>query len=213
MMMREICILEMLRQNPHPNICSYLGCEVSPDNYVQGLVFQKLPVTLTKVFRDIAWRRAVGEEVRPHPPLESVVDDIRAAIQHLRSLGLVYVDVKGSNIMWNDASRRWCLIDFAHCYAPGTQFTNAVPGTPGWWDPDTKVVSETLVESMLKKLETYVLTGERPRDPSNAAQGEMMDTNFKRNVGRYIDRRDAQAKAKLESEASDDSRGITIANK
>lgn len=162
---------------------------------MQSLVFKQLDVTLAEVVLKVLFDRAVGRELRPHPPLDNVISDIRSAIAHLQLLGYLYTDVKGHNVMWDPTARHWCLIDFSECYSPGTRFTHGVSGTPGWIDPDARVVTVELVESMLVKLEEYVRTGLEPlpreitRDEHNA--------NFDRNVATAIAVKAAVAKTSV----------------
>lgn len=209
--MREICVLEVLRLHPHPNVCPYFGCDVSPsDQQVQGLVFERMDLPLDRVVSPINFDRAVGNDERPHPPLDHVVRDIRNATAHLHSLGFLYMDIKPANIMWKataeDASAgRWCLIDFSECYAPGTTFTHGVPGTPGRTDDDARVVTDGLLESMLAKLALYIKTGLEPSTSGDSIN--QLQINFDRNVAKAIAAKVAKGelKAKAEAHTADDS--------
>lgn len=162
-----------------------------------------MKVTLSDVMTRIRFSKAVGEDIKPHPPLGKVVKDVRAATTHLQSLGFIYTDVKADNIMWdaavNGSPGRWRLIDFSECYAPGTRFSHAVNGTPGWMDPDATVVTVELLETMLLKLEEYVQTGLEPL-PSWTTR-EKRDVNFRRNVARAIAKKEARAKVEAEAKA------------
>lgn len=184
--MREICILESLRRHPHPNICPYLGCIVSPhDKHVEALAFKPLSVTLDEVLSKNRFDHAVGREISSYPPLDNVIANIRSATTHLQSLGYLYMDFKGANIMWdptpdNETSGRWCLIDFSECYVPGTRFKHGINGTPGWMDDDATVVTVELLASLHEKLEEYVLTGLEPLPLGTTREEE--DANFRLNV-------------------------------
>lgn len=109
---------------------------------------------------------------------DSVMSGVRPALDHLRSLGFVYLDIKTENIMWAwDEARegepktgRWCLIDFGDVYPPGKVFEHP-PGTYGW-NSDEGGVAEDLLEISLGYLTTYLKTGKRKFDgcPDSPAQ-------------------------------------------
>lgn len=162
-------INELVRANPHPNVLNYEGCIVQ-DGHVSGVVFRKLKVLLIDVVRakfgsDLA--RSISNsqyDVKNGdlPPLDNVMTDVRAGLQHLLSLGMVYLDISPRNIMWDDDDESWVLIDLSECYAPGTVFYDEIPGTPRWKDVNAHVVSKKLHEPMLAKLENYIKTGVLP---------------------------------------------------
>ncbi|KAK0621579.1 hypothetical protein B0T17DRAFT_534474, partial [Bombardia bombarda] len=46
--LQEAAVCELLKQHPHPNIATYLGCQVSPDGRITGLCFVEYKCTLMK---------------------------------------------------------------------------------------------------------------------------------------------------------------------
>lgn len=134
---------ELLTVNPHPNICPYLGCVVK-DGRITGIAQPNMEYDLC-----LHLRKNRIEDV------EGFIRDIRSALNHIRSLGVLYIDLKPDNIMWN--GERWCLIDCSECFAAGTTFRHCF-GTPGWMDPDARVVSDALIDTLVDNLEKYVRT-------------------------------------------------------
>lgn len=185
----------------HRNIVDFHGCIVE-NGHVAGLVLARLSETLSTIAFSV-WLKHV-QMGAPAPTLisddgipydhDSVMDDIRPAIEHLKKLGLIYLDLKLENIMWAwDTEKvkegevkqgRWCLIDFDDLYPAGKHF-DVAPGTPGW-KSDKGGVAEDLLEITLAKLSRYLTTGKMTGDhgePESEPSPEMVEY---RNIVRGI---------------------------
>ncbi|KAM0224777.1 hypothetical protein ACHAQD_001571 [Fusarium lateritium] len=108
---------EILRQNPHPNIAKYWGCEVI-EGTIRGLCYGRYAMTLYE-------RGEIGV------PLDTqhLLQGVKAGVAHLHSLGLVHNDISSSNIML-DAGDNPVIIDFDSCTREGEKLLKF--GTPDW---------------------------------------------------------------------------------
>ncbi|EAU87492.1 serine/threonine protein kinase [Coprinopsis cinerea okayama7 len=99
----EICVLEQLRKNPHPNLCDYYGCAVDS---------------------------TAGSQHYPRPTLhlETIAKGIVAGMRHLHAMGLAHNDISPSNIMIDEYGSP-VIIDFDNCSSFGQPCR---PGTPGY---------------------------------------------------------------------------------
>jgi len=145
LMEAETC--EILRKHPHPNIATYLGCQVS-DGRITGLCFAKYqrtlmqevnPENLTK--RQSRRSRQMAKDYNP------VLAGIRSGLGHLHSLGLVHNDINPRNIMFD--GEQAVIIDFDSCRKIGEDLGN-VGCTYEWCDETTK---QSVVENDLSALE------------------------------------------------------------
>lgn len=150
----EIQNLERISGDPHRNICKYYGCVVE-DDLVAGLAFERMDYTLSEAMNKI--RQGDSTVV---VDAEMVLRDIRAAIYHLLTLNLIYMDISSRNIMFKDSPNggRWCLVDFGLIFEVGHVFTSFC-GTPGWIDHSARVASVEVMEGSLKIVEEYILSG------------------------------------------------------
>ncbi|KAL1793585.1 hypothetical protein ACET3X_008567 [Alternaria dauci] len=122
-MLREIANCELLRKNPHPNICRYYGVDYDTKTKgVTALLFWKYAMTLTEF---------VTEKHIFDP--EKCVQDIRQGIQHIHSLGYAHVDIKPSNIFVDLKARpvRFVVGDFDSMQRQGSKLSYKC-GTIGW---------------------------------------------------------------------------------
>ncbi len=80
---------------------------------------------------------------RPRMPLQDVVklvDDVSAGLEAARKEGIVHLDVKPENIVWNSNQGVWKLVDFANAKVGADEVhrprPGAVSGTPGYMAPE-----------------------------------------------------------------------------
>ncbi|KAF2648603.1 hypothetical protein K491DRAFT_684560 [Lophiostoma macrostomum CBS 122681] len=128
-LLQEACTLELLQRNPHPNIVNYHGCIFVHDRIV-GLALDKYAQTLEQ---RVAHPTSRSSSLFPSRPLdvEICMQQIRAAVMHLHSLGLAHNDLNPMNVMLDEGDRA-VLIDFGSCQPVGQRLMTA--GTSGWYD-------------------------------------------------------------------------------
>jgi hypothetical protein len=160
---------------PHPNLAHFYGC-VAKEGYATSIVYERLHSTLEA---QVWGMKRVGhryvelddDERVPVDP-DAVMRDVRAAMAHIRARGLIYVDIKPSNIMWrahadthsdhkDEAGGEWCLIDFSECFPPGFVM-NQQFGSRGWVDTKARVVTDEVMEAALERLEAFARKGKMP---------------------------------------------------
>lgn len=159
---RELDNLHILQANPHRNICQYIGAVVNADGFVRYLAFEKLQATLAEVVCDVKWREADPSYPARFEsiPLDAytVLTEVCAAINHIRSLGYVYTDLHACNVMWrpatDDTPGAWCLIDFEHCYP-----VDDIKGVKPQKGKTTLELVDDRTEHDLNSLQDYIYTG------------------------------------------------------
>jgi serine/threonine protein kinase len=145
--LKEVRVYELLMMHPHPNIATYLGCQVS-GGAITGLCLEKYPRTLMKEVNPGAlMKRALRNTREAREDYSRVLTDIDSGIRHLHSLGLVHNDINPSNIMID--GDRAIIIDFGSCRKIGESLKD-VGRTYEWYDEE---VQQSLPENDLKALE------------------------------------------------------------
>jgi serine/threonine protein kinase len=145
--LKEARIYELLLQSPHPNIATYLGCQVD-DGTITGLCLKKYSHTLMKEVNPRALTKtALRSTLKPGKDYSSILADIENGIRHLHTLGLVHNDINPSNIMLDDD--RAIIIDFGSC-RNSRESLEDVGRTYGWYDGK---VQQSLPENDLAALE------------------------------------------------------------
>ena len=124
MVLHEAEIYEILKNNPHPNIIVYHGCQVIDDRVV-GLCLARYDSTLAE-------RLATNTAV----PKLSWYEGIKRGVEHLHQIGLIHNDLNPSNIMFD--GDRPVVIDFDSCKQTGQELGDKA-GTHGWALEDAKV--------------------------------------------------------------------------
>jgi serine/threonine protein kinase len=140
-MAREISRNELLQQNPHPNVARYHGVTISRDirfktavvgscdhDVVTGLVFQRYQYTLSEIFD--AQHPIAGVKIG-RVPIDQVVADVKAGIEHIHSLGFVHCDIKPDNIFYSTREDRFVVGDLDSCHEVDEGMRLKL-GTRGW---------------------------------------------------------------------------------
>lgn len=142
MLVDEANILEILKKNPHPNIVPYYGC-VAKRGRITGIVLQRYYSILDHRFL----RDASAFDV------EAFEQGLKAALQHIHSLGLAHNDINPSNIAL-DNNDHPVVIDWGSCKAFGAELLSA--GTPGWIDEDFDISKQDHDISAAEKVVRWV---------------------------------------------------------
>lgn len=109
-LLNEAKVLEMLSQNPHPNIEAYLGC-VADQGRIVRIALKKYKATFESKLDNVT-------------TLHKYMDQIESAAAHLHSLGYAHMDISPQNIMIDDNGQA-VLIDFDACLPFGETVTKA----------------------------------------------------------------------------------------
>lgn len=143
----ETQVCEALKKHPHPNIATYLGCQVSEGRII-GLCFTKYDRTLMQEANPNSLAKRQSRRRRQSKKNYSqVLTDIASGIQHLHSLGWVHNDINPMNIMFD--GERAVIIDFGSCRKAG-QYLDDVGRTYEWYDDSTQI---SMFDNDLKALE------------------------------------------------------------
>ncbi|KAK1037251.1 hypothetical protein LTR74_018824, partial [Friedmanniomyces endolithicus] len=142
LMSDEATVLECLKKRPHPNLIKYHGCTLK-DGRVTGLALEKHDVLLLYRYED-----------RPLPfNTAACMDEIRAGVRHLHSLGLAHNDLNPMNILL-DQDDHPVIIDFGSCKKFGEHLISA--GTPGWIDEEYVASAREHDEAALLKIDAWL---------------------------------------------------------
>ncbi|KAF1958622.1 kinase-like protein [Byssothecium circinans] len=142
LLLQEAEIMELLRQNPHPNIIRYHGSIIKRGRIV-GLVLDQHPRTLRN-------RVKHGSE---YFNAKHCLDGIKLGVSHLHTLGLAHNDLTPDNIMVREDDTP-VIIDFGSCQPFGDNLITA--GTPGWFDEDFTTSARQHDEIAFGKLEAWL---------------------------------------------------------
>jgi serine/threonine protein kinase len=139
-LLAEVRICELMKQNPHPNIARYLGCQVTEEK-IDGICFPRYGQTLMQAVNPRSFMKRKLSETRQglgeYSPMLEYLED---GVKHLHSLGLVHNDINPSNIMIDG---KWpVIIDFGSCRHVGESLDD-VGRTYEWFD-------ETVQTSLFK---------------------------------------------------------------
>ncbi|KAJ5946084.1 hypothetical protein N7454_002923 [Penicillium verhagenii] len=146
-MLKEARLYELLMRNPHLNIATYLGCQVS-NGTITGLCLKKYSHTLMKEVNPHSHMKRKLRATRvPDKAYSLVLTDVESGIKHLHSLGLVHNDLNSSNIMIDND--RGIIIDLDSCRRLGESLEGA-GRTFEWYD---EKVQRSRFDNDLKALE------------------------------------------------------------
>lgn len=133
--LQEAGVCELLKQHPHPNIASYLGCQVS-DGRITGLCFAAYPHTLMQeVNPQSHMKRKARSEFQGRKDYSRELARIKSGLEHLHALGLVHNDINPMNIMLD--GDKAVIIDFGSCRRVGESLED-VGRTYEWYDGQVK---------------------------------------------------------------------------
>ena len=122
-----------LANNPHPNICEFLGVEVI-NGKIAGICCKRYKDTLEERLNP---NRITKTQFKYREgslkDRQGFLDGVRAGIDHLHSLGFVHNDICPSNIMFKDDDTP-VIIDFS-ATRPIGQGPMEVTRTLDWFDP------------------------------------------------------------------------------
>lgn len=135
----EAKVCELLMRHPHPNVATYLGCQVS-DGRITGLCFTRYQHTLMQEVnprslskrKSRSTRRATGD----YGYMPAGIDGVESGIKHIHSLRLVHNDINPKNIMRD--GDRWVIIDFDSCRPVGDSL-QGVGRTYEWYDENVQL--------------------------------------------------------------------------
>ncbi|KAK7990364.1 hypothetical protein PG990_014644 [Apiospora arundinis] len=141
-MVTEIRACEILKDRPHPNIASYLGCLIK-DGKVRGLCFVKYTMTLT-------------QRLRMPKPLDShrCLQGIREGVKHLHQQGLIHDDLNPANIIVDEDDNP-IIIDFDSCKREGEKL-GLKAGTEGWTLDASQTAAPENDLYALERIEEYL---------------------------------------------------------
>ncbi|KAI1120257.1 kinase-like domain-containing protein [Nemania abortiva] len=125
-LLEEAKIYETLLLNPHKNIAQYHGCLVE-DGMFHALCIEKYPTTLSALIDKDA---DLSEEEK-----KRIMQDIRAGVAHLHSVGFVHNDLNPTNIMLTDDGTA-VVIDFDSARPTGEPL--GLKGATPFWEVDSK---------------------------------------------------------------------------
>ncbi|KAJ5364404.1 uncharacterized protein N7496_010117 [Penicillium cataractarum] len=162
---REVETCEILRENPHPNIATYYGCNEN-NGRVSGLCFRRYKSTLLEAVNPQHLNKAAflssGRELVTES-IKSGLQELLAAIKHLHSLGFVHNDINPANFML-DEEGMLILIDFDSCRNFGESLRSTeTKRTHHWHDPAVETSIEKNDIDAFKDLQTW-LTGSAIED-------------------------------------------------
>lgn len=120
-LLHEAKIYEILKNHPHPNICSYHGC-VKDGDFIAALCLKKYGRSLD---------RAVWDGDTTLDPA-MILDDVARGLRFLHeTLRLAHNDVNASNVLLDDSGRA-VITDFDACLPIGQDIGRGKVGQFGW---------------------------------------------------------------------------------
>lgn len=123
LMLQEAQTMELLAQQPHPNIVGYYGCRVKRGR-IAGLVLETFSFSY-----DIAFAAQRSDLFKGLVDKDRIMSGLRSAVSHLHSMGLAHNDINPANIMLKEQGEP-VLIDFGSCQPVGQRLMSC--GTAGW---------------------------------------------------------------------------------
>lgn len=150
----EVLVYEQLRISPHPNLVTYLGCEVC-NGLISGICLAKYPETLMeRVNPRSLMKRAFKFDKRTIMDRERLLKGVKSGITHLHSLGFVHNDLNPSNIMLLEDETP-VVIDFDSCRRIGDSL-RGVGRTYEWYDEKVEVSSPKNDLDALKEIAEWM---------------------------------------------------------
>lgn len=144
LVLQEAETMEVFLCQPHPNIIRYHGC-VTRRGRIIGLVLDRYDMTL---------EQRLERHLIPNLDVDSFMEQIESAIEHLHKLGLAHNDLNPFNIMVDEDNKTLCLIDFGSCRPFGSSLITG--GTPGWISEEYATSAKSNDEAALKMLRNWL---------------------------------------------------------
>ncbi|KAJ5833424.1 kinase-like protein [Penicillium riverlandense] len=155
----EVEACELLRQNPHPNIATYYGCQET-NGRVSGLCFKQYTSTLQEKVNPGHLNKSMfrsSERQLVDSSVKASLNGILAGIQHIHSLGLVHNDISPANIMF-DENCTAVIIDFGSCRPIGKSLPETGAGrTYEWFNPSVDTSLEKNDLDAFEELRTWLI--------------------------------------------------------
>lgn len=135
-LLQEVGFCEILRRSPHPNVATYLGCQVA-DGRITGICFAKYDSTLMqRVNPGSHMKRQSRSDRGPTNDYSSILEGVESGIRHLHSLEIIHNDVDPSNIMLH--GNLPVIIDSGSCRMRGESL-KGVGRTYEWYNDKIQV--------------------------------------------------------------------------
>ncbi|KAF2789403.1 hypothetical protein K505DRAFT_352610 [Melanomma pulvis-pyrius CBS 109.77] len=142
MLLKEAKVLEFLKQHYYPNLIRCHGCTINR-GCITGISLQKHQITLQ-------YRLKKGSTSFD---IVGCMQDIRAGVKHLHSLGFAHNDLNPMNIAL-DSNDDPINLDFGSCRRLGEQLLSA--GTYGWIEDDFTTSAQRHDEFAMDRIEVWL---------------------------------------------------------
>lgn len=163
LVLQELRTCEVIRKNPHPNLATFYGCQISDDGRVSGLCFERYIENLMENVNPNSLNKSAfiqSEDTTASRKMAArYLPGIEAGLGQLHALGIIHNDLNPTNIMIA-VDGRAVLVDFDTSSALGMPLDNA-KRTHGWHDPSVKTSQESNDWDALRELRIW-LTGSSP---------------------------------------------------
>lgn len=187
--LKEVQVLQFLRDR-HPNILSIVGCY---REFATGEIFLDMPLYPRGDGLDLMdyYKQVMNEAVMSMDMVKTAMRDLLLALEYLHSMGITHHDVSPEQLLFDEASNRFVLIDFGMCIRQGMnpQTGSFVPyphahfcGKKGYWAPEIEMQSDLPSIDPTKRdiwslgpTLVMLLTGEKIRDIAQRRGLEFMN--------------------------------------
>ncbi|KAH8730631.1 kinase-like domain-containing protein [Phaeosphaeriaceae sp. PMI808] len=164
LLLQELATCEVIRNQPHPNVAAYYGCQVF-NGRINGLCFKRYKETLMERINPKNLNKAMlmlaKDRVAARESAADCIPGIEDGIKHLHRLGIIHNDLNPANLMFEE-NGRLVIIDFDSSRASGIAL-DGVKRTYTWHDPEVLVSQESNDLNALEEVRTW-LTSSTPAD-------------------------------------------------
>lgn len=176
--LKEIKALQFL-QGRHSNILSIVG---SYQEFTAGEWFLDMPLYPRGDGRQLMnyYRQEKKEDTLPLGLMKTAIRDLLTALEYLHSLGITHHDISPDQLLFDEASNRFVLIDFGMCIRQGMNLKTgcfySYPhahycGKNDYWAPEIEMRNDTPCANPTKRdiwslgpTLVFLLTGENIRN-------------------------------------------------
>ena len=163
LVLQELRTCEVIRKNPHPNLATFYGCQISDDGRVSGLCFERYIENLMQKVNPHHLNKSAFIQCKETAASRKIaagyLPRIEAGLRRLHALGIIHNDLNPTNIMIATDGRA-VIVDYDTSSAPGVPLDNA-KRTHGWHDPRVIMSQESNDWDAFRELRTW-LTGSSP---------------------------------------------------